>query len=132
MDEVSGLTNHQRIIALFLEHGISITAKGADPNHYGTRQNLISCATQYPDTLEICESMKAIILKSEDALRNIIARNEVIISGRTDTYSLYQTATLFGWTRGCGILLENGVQLGTNWMPKFHTYVTTRLRDELL
>jgi hypothetical protein len=109
---VSWVTKHHRIIILFLDHGISITTNGAHPDYNGSRENLISYATQYPDTLECCESMKAIILKSEDALRNIIARNEVVISARTETYSLYQTATLFGWTRGCEILLENGAQLG--------------------
>jgi hypothetical protein len=112
MDEVSWLTNHQRIIVLFLEHGISMTANSAHPGYHGTRQNLVLCATQYLDTLECCESMEAIILKSEDALRNIIARNEVVTSIHTDNYSLYQIATLFGWARGCEILLENGAQLG--------------------
>jgi len=112
-----GIKISHHLIHSFLEHGICITSSSICPTSPDSCQYLVYWATQYPDAPECSEPMKAMILKSEDALRNMIAQNEEVTDLVNHRFPLYQVANLFEWVQGCKILLEKGARLRHDGHP---------------
>lgn len=55
--------------------------------------------------------MKAVLLRSESLLEDVISDNEYALNSALDGFSLYEMATLSGWKRGCELLLERGIKI---------------------
>jgi hypothetical protein len=115
------LMKHTPLVKHLIDHGISVSIWRKMRRWDGLWLRFgVHPSSSTADSLDCSEQMKVILLQSEEGLLHLVRSGKTRLSRREESGSLYYSATVNGWKRGCEILLEHGVEVSTRIPHALH------------